>query len=394
MNTPSPPPPGPPAAGKATASAPANIAFIKYWGARDLDRALPLNPSISMTLTRCRSRTTVEVLPGPGEDEVLVAGGGDDRSNEAPVEGMVANPGRGPDTRAPTADRPDGAGDVGVSPGGSTFLRPADAAFAARVRQHLDEIRRWADLDPSSAAFRVATVNSFPAAAGLASSASGFAALTVATLAALGREATPDELSSLARRSGSGSAARSVLGGYVEWPGPESTDPGDPVAATIAPATHWDLRDLIAVVETGAKEVSSLAGHRRARTSPYFGSRLQALPHRHATVRRAILDRDFATLGPLIEEEAIDLHLIAMSSRPPIFYWKPATLEVLAALRTLRREGAPAWATIDAGANVHVICTPDAEAAVAARLTATPGVLDVIRDRVGEGPELHAEHLL
>ena len=87
MNTAAPPPPGPPAAGKATASAPANIAFIKYWGARDLDRALPLNPSISMTLTRCRSRTTVEVLPGPGEDEVLVAGGGDDRSNEAPGRG-------------------------------------------------------------------------------------------------------------------------------------------------------------------------------------------------------------------------------------------------------------------------------------------------------------------
>jgi diphosphomevalonate decarboxylase len=391
VNTPSPPASGPPAEGKATASAPANIAFIKYWGARDLDRALPLNPSISMTLTRCRSRTTVEVLPGPGDDEVLVAGGRDDGSNKAAVRRLPENPGMDPDTRAPTADR---AGDVGVSPGATPVLRPADAGFAARVRHHLDEIRRWAGLDPGATAFRVATVNSFPAAAGLASSASGFAALTVATLAALGREATPAELSSLARRSGSGSAARSVLGGYVEWPGPESADPDDPVAAVLAPAAHWDLRDLIAIVETGAKEVSSLAGHRRAPTSPYFGRRLEALPHRLAAVRRAILDRDFATLGPLIEEEAIDLHLIAMSSRPPIFYWKPATLEVLAALRTLRREGVPAWATIDAGANVHSICTPDAEAAVAARLAATPGVLDVIRDRVGEGPELHDEHLL
>ena len=334
---------------KATASAPANIAFIKYWGARDLERALPLNPSISMTLSRCRSRTTVEVLAGPGEDQVLVAA--------------------------------------------ETALRPADDKFASRVRRHLDEIRRWAGLDPGSVAFRVATVNSFPAAAGLASSASGFAALTVAALAALGREATSAELSSLARRSGSGSAARSVLGGYVEWPSSEAADPDDPVAAAIAPAAHWDLLDLIAIVETGAKEVSSLAGHRRAPTSPYFARRLEVLPQRLAVVRQAILDRDFAALGPAIEEEAIDLHLIAMSSRPPIFYWKPATLEVLAALQVLRREGVPAWATIDAGANVHAICTPDAEAAVAARLTATPGVEEVIHDRVGQGPVLHDEHL-
>ena len=376
---------------KATASAPANIAFIKYWGARDLGRALLLNSSISMTLTRCRSRTTVEVLPGPGEDEVLVGAS------------LAATPGGAPRAGAATgsqgADHAGTVGDAGGDAQGAEIaLRPANGEFAARIRRHLDEIRRWAGLDSGATAFRVATVNTFPAAAGLASSASGFAALTVAALAALGREAPPAELSSLARRSGSGSAARSVFGGYVEWPAPsgpvpETTDPDDPVAAVVAPAAHWDLRDLIALVETGAKEVSSLAGHRRAPTSPYFARRLEALPHRLASVRRAILHRDFAALGPVVEEEAIDLHLIAMSSRPPIFYWKPATLDVLAAVRALRREGVPAWATIDAGANVHVLCTPDGEAAVAARLAATPGVLEVIRDRVGAGPEIHDEHL-
>lgn len=343
-----------PAPGKATASAPANIAFIKYWGARDLERALPVNPSISMTLTRCRSRTTVEVRPGPGEDEIALA---------------------------------DGAGG----------LRPAAGAFAARIHGHLDALRRWAGLAPGAASFRVATHNSFPAAAGLASSASGFAALTVATVAALGRAASPAELSSLARRSGSGSAARSVVGGYVEWPatrGPATppADADDPVAATVAPADHWDLRDLIALVETGAKEVSSLAGHRRAATSPHFDRRLAELPHRLDAVRRAILARDFAALAPRVEEEAIDLHLIAMSSRPPIFYWQPATLAVLAAVRALRGEGVAACSTMDAGANVHVLCPPDAEEAVAARLAATAGVHEVLRDRVGDGPELHDEH--
>ncbi len=354
--------------GKATASAPANIALIKYWGARDLDRALPVNPSLSMTLSRCRSRTTAEVLPGPGADEVLLAG---DESGRALPTGSHSGDGAG--SRPP--------------------LRPASEAFAARVHRHLGEIRRWAEIADGEVRFRIATVNTFPAAAGIASSASGFAALAVAAAAALGRDTSPEELSSLARRSGSGSAARSVLGGYVEWPAPDGDD-DDPRAARVAPASHWDLRDLVAVVESGAKEVSSLAGHRRAATSPHFARRLEVLPERLAAVRRAVLERDFQSLAERVEEEAIDLHLIAMSSRPPIFYWQPATLAVLAAVRELRRDGVPACSTIDAGANVHVLCPAEAEEAVAARLAATPGVHEVLADRVGTGPEIHHEHLL
>jgi diphosphomevalonate decarboxylase len=375
---------------KVTVSAPANIALVKYWGARDLARALPLNPSISMTLSACRSTTTVEVLPGGALDEVLLAA-------------------------------PDGR------------LRPAPAAFGARVVRHLDEIRAWAgrgrpaagssrsagarsgpptspampaSADSGSAAalapvvaFRVATANSFPAAAGLASSASGFAALAVAAAAALGRSPSPADLSRLARRSGSGSAARSVLGGYVEWPAPATgesgggADPDDPAAAVLAPAAHWDLRDLVVLVETGPKEVSSLDGHRRAPTSPHFPARLAELPRRLAEVRRALAERDFARLAPVVEEEAIELHLVAMSSRPPVFYWRPATLAVLAAVRALAAERVPACATLDAGANVHVLTTPEAEPVVAARLAAIPGVQGILHDRVGEGPRFHDEHL-
>jgi diphosphomevalonate decarboxylase len=335
---------------KATASAPANIALIKYWGARDLDRALPLNPSISMTLAHCRSRTTVELLDTPGADRVELR---------------------------------DDAG----------RLTEAAPGFAARVHRHLDEIRRWAGLDPAAGSFRVATENSFPAAAGLASSAAGVAALTVATTAALGRPATPAELSALARRSGSGSAARSVLGGWVEWPAPGGAAADDPHAAQIAPAAHWPLRDLVAIVEAGAKDVSSLDGHRRAATGPHLAARLAELPRRLDAVRRAIAGRDFAALAPVVEEEAIELHLVAMSSRPPIFYWKPATLAVLEAVRALRAEGVDACSTMDAGANVHVLCTPEAEPAVAARLAAVPGFLELIHDRAGDGPALHDEHL-
>lgn len=334
---------------KTTVSAPANIAFIKYWGAKDLERALPMNPSISMTLESCVTQCTVEVLDHEGEDEV-----------------WLAEPDRGFGTPEPE--------------------------FARRVREHLARIRRWAGREE---AVRVATRNSFPTAGGLASSASGFAALTLAAAGAYGKgNASNKELSLLARRSGSGSAARSVLGGYVEWPGPGAGDGEEQsYAVEIADADHWDLHDVIAVVEIGPKTVSSLDGHRRATTSPYYAKRQELLPARLEAVRRAIRDRDLDTLGPLLEEEAVDLHLIAMSSHPPIFYWSPGTVAVLRAVRELRQEGLAAWATLDAGANVHVICDEESSDDVADRLESLPAVGFVIQDGVGTGPERESTHL-
>lgn len=336
---------------KTTVSAPANIAFIKYWGARDLDQGVPMNPSISMTLDQCVTLCTAEILDGE-KDEVWLS-----------------------------------------EPSGS-FGTP-DPEFARRVVEHLDRIRKWAG---SEACFRVATRNTFPVAAGLASSASGFAALTLAAAGALGKGSTSiEELSRLARRSGSGSAARSVFGGYVEWPA-ETAD-GKEIsedhnhAAQLAEASHWELRDVIAVVEIGPKTVSSREGHQRAHTSPYYPKRLELITGRLERVRRAIEEADLSLLGPVLEEEAIDLHLIAMSSHPPIFYWSPGTVDVLRAVRELRQEGLAAWATMDAGANVHVICDADSEDDVVDRLESVSAVGFVIRDGVGDGPEIEHRHL-
>lgn len=336
---------------KTTVAAPANIAFIKYWGARDLERAVPMSSSISMTLDHCVTRCTVEILDG-GHDEVWLS-------------------------------EPDGG-----------FGTP-EAEFTRRVVTQLDHVREWAGRDEP---FRVATRNTFPSAAGLASSASGFAALTLAAAGALGRgDAPARELSELARRSGSGSAARSVLGGFVEWPDPAAATDGSggepSYAIQLADASHWDLRDVIAVVEIGPKVVSSREGHRRAPTSPYYNKRLELLPERLETVRQAIRERDLALLGPVLEEEAVDLHLIAMSSHPPIFYWSPGTVAVLRAVRELRQEGLAAWVTMDAGANLHVICDADSEDDVADRLEDFPAVGFVIRDSVGDGPEHETMHL-
>ncbi len=333
---------------KHTVEAPSNIAFIKYWGVRDAERCLPRNPSLSMTLDHCVSTCTAEPIDA-AEDEIWLA---------EPNGGF----------RAP---------------------RPS---FADPIRRHLGRLRAAFEIPKGTGALRIATRNNFPSAAGLASSASGFAALTLAASAALGRTLTAKDASLLARRSGSGSACRSVLGGYVEWQDPGSDD--ESYARALYPADHWDLRDVIAVVEIGEKSVSSRSGHQLAESSPYYEQRLARLPHRLETVRRAIAERDFATLGPAIEEEAIDLHLIAMSSSPPIFYWSPGTLSVLRAVRELRQEGLAAYATLDAGANVHVICEADSEADVAERLEELESVGFVIRDGVGTGPELSGvEHL-
>ena len=375
----------PPAAvpGRATATAPANIAFVKYWGARDLGRALPVNPSLSMTLSTCRTRTTVEFRPGRGDDEVWLQPG------EAAGDETVT---LGPSARAALVEAADTRAAGGGPPPPRRDLRDPGPAFTARVLAHLDNLRRRAGLEPGEGRFRVVTANSFPASAGIASSASGFAALTVAGAAALGLgldlERDAAELSALARQSGSGSATRSLLGGFVLWPDPAGADPDDPRAVQLHPTSHWPLADLVALVDTGAKETSSLGGHRLAPTSPYFARRLELLPERLDRVRRALADRDFARLGAAIEEEAVDLHLIAMSSRPPIHYWTAGTVDVLTAVRRLRADGVPAWSTMDAGPNVHVICPPEAAEAVAARLGELPAVQGVLRDRAGDGPVL------
>lgn len=330
---------------KSTVVAPSNIALIKYWGTRDLTATLPFNVSFSITLSQCTTTTTVEIITGTDQDEVLVRAAGSD-------------------------------------------LEEPSVGFTEGVVRHLDRLRDWAGVADR---FRIATENSFPMGAGMASSASGFAALTLSFVACLGREVTTDTASRLARQSGSGSAARSVMGGYVEWPGADSEDGS---AVQVFPASHWDLRDVVAILDTSEKKVSSRAGHRLAETSPYFEERLKTLPTRLEEVREAVSRRDFGRLAPAVEEEAIDLHLIAMSSRPPVFYWLPGSVAVLQRVRELRDSGVEVCSTMDAGANVHLICTAAAEKRVVAALEEMPEVLSVIRDGVGDGPQISDRHLL
>ena len=323
---------------KATAFACANIAFIKYWGNRDDALRLPANPSLSMNLGDLHTITTVAFDERLGRDEVMIDG------------------------------------------------QPADEAAHARVAGHLDLVRQRSGL---RAPARVVSRNNFPAGAGIASSASGFAALTVAACAAAGLQLPEAELSALARR-GSGSASRSVPGGYTEWLMGRGN--ASSFAYSLAPPKHCELRDVVAVVSRAHKAVGSSRGHGLAISSPWHAARVRAVPHMLAACKRALLARDLAAMGPLIEQDAVIMHAVMMTSRPPLYYWTPATMEVIQSVQSWRAEGLAVYFTVDAGPNVHLICTAGDAAEVQARTRTLAGVLDTLVSGPGGAARLVEEH--
>lgn len=315
----------------ATAIAHPNIAFIKYWGNEDGHLRIPSNSSLSMNLGALLTRTTVTFDPELRADTLNIA-------DEA-VGGPALH----------------------------------------RVSGFLSNVRRMARIDDFAA---VRSENSFPTGAGIASSASAFAALSLAASAAAGLSLSETELSRLARR-GSGSACRSVPGGFVEWQAGE--DDLSSYAFSVAPADHWNLVDCIAIVSRMHKTTGSTEGHTLADTSPLQKARVRGAPDRLERCRQAILDRDFARLAEVVELDCNLMHAVMMTSHPPLLYWQPATLEIMHAINRWRADGLAVCYTIDAGPNVHAICTSESAAQVEAGLRGLPGVEEVITSRPG-GP--------
>ena len=316
---------------RATATACANIAFVKYWGQRDAELNLPANSSLSMSLDQLTTITTVEFSPDYADDVVIL----------------------------------DGREERGES--------------RQRIVAHLDRVRAMAGL---RARARVISENSFPVGVGLASSASGFAALSLAASRAAGLELSQQELSILAR-FGSGSACRSIPGGFSEWTAGTSSQ--DSFARQIAPPEHWDLRDVIAIVSRARKWVGSTEGHARAPTSHLYQARLASVAKRLAQAKTALLEKDLATLGPLIEEDAISMHAVMMTSRPPIYYWLPGSIKLIHKVQNWRAEGLEVYFTFDAGPNAHLICQAADQAEVERRLKDVEEVLEVIVSGPGPG---------
>jgi diphosphomevalonate decarboxylase len=315
----------------ATALAHPNIAFIKYWGNRDNALRLPSNGSISMNLDGLFTRTTVSFQPSLPFDELIING--------------HALLGKG----------------------------------LERVSYILDLVREQAGIKMNA---EVMSENNFPAGAGIASSAAAFGALALASSKAAGLELSEAELSRLARR-GSGSASRSIPGGFVEWK--MGTGDADSVAVSIAPPGRWDLADCVAIVNASHKKTGSTEGHAIASTSPLQNARVEDAPRRLDICRNAILERDFVTFADIIELDSDMMHAVMMTSTPPLMYWQAATLDIFHAVREWRADGLPCAYTVDAGANVHVICPREQAGAVETRLRDLPGVRDVLVATVG-GP--------
>jgi diphosphomevalonate decarboxylase len=246
-----------------------------------------------------------------------------------------------------------------------------------RVGAMLDLVRGKAGFKQHA---EVVSENNFPIGAGIASSAAAFAALALAATQAAGLDLSEAELSRLARR-GSGSACRSIPGGFVEWQAGTSDE--DSFAFTIAAPDHWALVDCVAVVSAGHKSTGSTEGHALAGTSPLQQARVSDVPRRLDICRQAILKRDFASFAEVIEHDSNQMHAVMMTSRPALFYWEPATLVVMNAVRAWRKEGLQAAYTIDAGPNVHVLCPQEAADTVRSRLSLVPGVTSVLSANVG-----------
>jgi diphosphomevalonate decarboxylase len=315
----------------ATALAHPNIAFIKYWGNRDDVLRLPASGSISMNLASLETVTSVAFDPQLREDEFIF----------------------------------DGVRQTGPALG--------------RVSTHLDRVRNKAG---STLHARVESRNNFPIGAGIASSASGFAALTVAGAAALGLPFSERGLSILARRE-SGSAARSIPAGFVEWYAADTDE--ESFAESIAPPEHWALADVIAILDSRPKRTGSAEGNRLARTSPLQAARVADAPRRLDICRQAVCGKDFPALAEIVEEDTRLMHEVMRTSMPALNYLAPATEELMRLIPAWRGQGLPVAYTIDAGPNVHCLCPAESAAEVERRLREIPAVQRVMTARPGGG---------
>ena len=315
---------------QAIARAQPNIALIKYWGKRDIDRNLPAVGSISITLADLYTEMQVEDAGGLGNDLLEFEG----REN---------------------------------------------TAMLPRVSKCLDAIA-----GSDRPRLRVSSRSNFPVAAGLASSASAFAALTVAANAALDCGHSEASLASLAGRA-SGSAARSLLGGFVELANRDA----DIEVSSLRTSQDWPLQVVVAITTPGPKPVSSGEAMEISRkTSPFYGRWIEQQPADLDEARDAIARKDFAQLGAIAEHNCLKMHSVMWGSRPPIVFWNSATLACMQTVRELQAQDVAVFFTIDAGPQLKAVCLPADVARVREALGATAGVTEIMVTGLGPGAAL------
>ena len=323
---------------KSTAIAPSNIAFIKYWGKKDSELNIPANGSISMNLSDLLSKTTVEFREDLTEDEVTING-------------------------------------------------KIDSKASTKVSFHLDRIRALANLQFFA---KVESVNNFPASTGLSSSASGFAALTLAATSALDLNLSERELSIIAR-CGSGSACRSIPSGFVEWTPGESNETS--FAYSLYPPEYFDVVDIVAILSDSAKDVATTLGQKSADSSPFYRPRLTHIANKINELKKSLEQKDFTTFGKITESEALELHAIMLTSSPSLIYLLPQTIAVMKFVKKMRNDGVECYFSLNTGQNIHVLCQSQNVSKVTELLKQLPEVKEVIENRPIAGAHVITEHL-
>jgi diphosphomevalonate decarboxylase len=319
---------------KATARAHTNIALIKYWGKRDESLFLPMNNSLSITLDKFHTTTAVEFCPC------------------LPVDLFIMN------------------------------NQLASSTEMAKITHFLDRVRGMSGKSWHAVVY---STNNFPTAAGFASSASGYAALAAAATKAIGLDLGNKALSQLARL-GSGSACRSIYGGYVEWQKGEKKDGTDSFAKPVLEGGDWDLSIVSVLVTDTPKTISSREGMKRTvETSPFYSGWLDSVEADFLHAKEALIHHDFELLGSIIESNALKMHATTLGANPPFMYWNRATLDVIKEVQSLRSGGIQAYFTIDAGPNVKVLCQPKDEQAVRESLEKLPNVQNTYLCHPGPG---------
>ena len=320
----------------ATARARSNIALVKYWGKLEKSSNLPAVGSISITLNSFYTTTTVRFDDKLTRDEFILNG-----------------------DRAPKI-------------------------MYRRTSSFLDVVRKSTKVDLFA---YVKSENNFPTAAGLASSASGFAALAAAAVRATGIKIKMSELAGIAR-IGSGSAPRSLMGGFVEMACGTSPQIKTQPVTQIAPPNYWDLRLVVAITAQGPKKIGSTEGMERSKeTSPFYAEWVDSHPQALDQARKAIIEKDFHALGRITEASCFQMHAVILSSEPPMLYWNPTTVATIHRVWQLRKEGLAGYVTIDAGPHVKILCLADDASEIEAELKKIAGVKRVVVEKPGPGVE-------
>jgi diphosphomevalonate decarboxylase len=321
-----------------TAKAPSNIAFIKYWGKKDEELKLPENGSLSMNLSNLYTVTTVKFSPNYFEDCVEIDG-----------------------VREPNE--------------------------SSRAIKHLDRVRLLAKIDLKA---KVVTRNNFPVGTGLSSSASGFAALSLAASKAAGLNLSERELSILARQ-GSGSACRSIPDGFVEWL--DGNTSGTSYSVSLHSPKFWYICDVVAVVSKDKKDISSTEGQKLVATSEFFSVRKAHMNEKLKLAKKLLSEKNFAEFGELIEAEALELHAIMLTSRPSLIYWTPGTLTIMKMTKKWRDDGIEVYFTINTGQDIHLICRQKTVVSLERKLAKMNGIKKVIVNQPSEGARIITKHL-